>query len=66
MFAFALLDMRGGKNDAPRVLLARDRLGIKPLYYSVRNGALIFASEVGARFFGERLYAARKFRRACF
>jgi asparagine synthase (glutamine-hydrolysing) len=48
MFAFALLDMRGGANGAPRVLLARDRLGIKPLYYSVRNGALIFASEVRA------------------
>jgi asparagine synthase (glutamine-hydrolysing) len=44
MFAFALLDMRG----TPRVLLARDRLGIKPLYYSVRDGALIFASEVRA------------------
>jgi asparagine synthase (glutamine-hydrolysing) len=45
MFAFALLDMRGGE---ARVLLARDRLGIKPLYYSVRNGALFFASEVRA------------------
>ena len=45
MFAFALLDMRGGE---AQVLLARDRLGIKPLYYSVRNGALIFASEVRA------------------
>jgi len=45
MFAFALLDMRGG---APRVLLARDRLGIKPLYYSLQNGALVFASEVRA------------------
>jgi asparagine synthase (glutamine-hydrolysing) len=49
MFAFALLDMRGGTGaGVPKVLLARDRLGIKPLYYSVRNGALIFASEVRA------------------
>ena len=48
MFAFALLDMRGGPNGAPKVLLARDRLGIKPLYYTVIGGALIFASEVRA------------------
>lgn len=49
MFAFALLDMRGADGSSgPKVLLARDRLGIKPLYYSVRNGALIFASEVRA------------------
>jgi asparagine synthase (glutamine-hydrolysing) len=44
MFALALLDMR----SAPRLLLARDRLGIKPLYYAVVHGALIFASEVRA------------------
>src|ERR1700722_18293192 len=48
MFAFALLDMRGSSNGAPKVLLARDRLGIKPLYYTVRNGILFFASEVRA------------------
>src|SRR5579863_9886049 len=48
MFAFALLDMRGGGAAAPRVFLARDRLGIKPLYYSVAGGALVFASEVRA------------------
>jgi asparagine synthase (glutamine-hydrolysing) len=48
MFAFALLDMRGASSGAPRVLLARDRLGIKPLYYTVCGGVFFFASEVRA------------------
>ena len=48
MFAFALLDIRNISTGAPKVLLARDRLGIKPLYYTVREGALFFASEVRA------------------
>ncbi len=47
MFAFAIWDGRG-PNPAGRVLLARDRLGIKPLYYTVANGMLWFASEVRA------------------
>ena len=51
MFAFAIWDARqsGTSGDAARqarIFLARDRLGIKPLYYSLANGAFLFASEV--------------------
>lgn len=42
MFAFAIYDAKTKK-----VFLARDRLGIKPLYYArTREGSLLFASEV--------------------
>ncbi len=43
MFAIALWDSR-----ERRLLLTRDRAGIKPLYYSLRNGTLFFGSEVKA------------------
>src|SRR5260370_24397962 len=53
MFVFAIGDARqsGTSEDAARqarIFLARDRLGIKPLYYSTANGAFLFASEVRA------------------
>ncbi|OOZ40054.1 asparagine synthase (glutamine-hydrolyzing) [Solemya pervernicosa gill symbiont] len=43
MFAFAIWEMR-----AKRLFLARDRLGIKPLYYSEQQGCLRFASNTQA------------------
>ncbi|HEX4923128.1 MAG TPA: asparagine synthase (glutamine-hydrolyzing) [Bdellovibrionales bacterium] len=43
MFAFAILDSRSGE---PVIWLARDRFGIKPLFYSVNEQRLAFASEL--------------------
>lgn len=47
MFAFALLDLRDqSRRSGPKLLLARDRFGIKPLYYWSKNERLVFASEI--------------------
>ncbi len=54
MFAFAILDTRK-RADGVRLFLARDRLGIKPLYYAWRDGVLLFASEVRALLESERI-----------
>lgn len=44
-FAFALHDRRTGE-----VILVRDRFGVRPLFYSISGGDLLFASEVKALF----------------
>lgn len=41
MFAFAIWDIKKKK-----LFLARDRLGVKPLYYSINNGNILFSSEI--------------------
>jgi len=41
MFAFCAVDLRQGK-----ALLARDRIGIKPLFYARAGGRLVFSSEL--------------------
>jgi asparagine synthase (glutamine-hydrolysing) len=43
MFAFAIWD-----ENKRRLFVARDRLGIKPLYYSLAGGTFMFGSEIKA------------------
>ncbi len=43
MFAVSIWDARAG-----RLILARDRVGKKPLYYTKRDGALLYGSEIKA------------------
>lgn len=45
IFAFAYYDRRDGS-----LWLARDRVGVKPLYWSRRNGTVVFSSEIKALF----------------
>lgn len=45
IFAFAIYD-----EEKRRVVLARDAMGVKPLFYSVKNDTFVFGSEVKALF----------------
>lgn len=43
MFSFAILD-----EEKQQLFLARDRFGIKPLYYTIQNDTFVFGSEIKA------------------
>lgn len=45
IFAFAIWDQR-----ERRLVLCRDRLGVKPLFYTLQDGLLVFGSEIKALF----------------
>lgn len=50
MFSFAILD-----KEKEKLILCRDRVGVKPLYYYLNNGLFIFASEIKAIIFHPRV-----------
>lgn len=52
-FAFAIWDERERS-----LFIARDRAGIRPLYYTEQDGSLLFASEIKALLTDNRLQAA--------
>jgi len=55
MFAFAIWDAR-----SDTLLLARDRIGIKPLYYTLNDQAFLFGSELKALVADEHVRARRE------
>ena len=58
MFSLAVAETsKSGRRGNPRILLARDRLGIKPLYYTLVGGRIFFASEVRSLLASSRVKA---------
>jgi asparagine synthase (glutamine-hydrolysing) len=55
-FAIALWNKRSGE-----LLLARDRVGIRPLFYTMADGALVFGSEIKAILLDPRVEAGIDF-----
>ena len=55
MWAIALLDLRSG-----RLLLSRDRVGEKPLFYTYSGDRLYFSSEIKSLFQVPAIHAARQ------
>ena len=55
MFAFAIWDAR-----SDTLLLARDRIGIKPLYYTLNDQAFLFGSELKALVADEHFRSIRE------
>ncbi len=49
-FAFAIWDKNEGK-----LFIARDRVGIRPLFYTFVNGSMLFASEIKSLFMDDRV-----------
>ena len=49
-FAFALWD-----RDTGKLFIARDRVGIRPVFYCFTGGSIIFASEIKALFMDDRV-----------
>ncbi|MEA3226532.1 MAG: asparagine synthase (glutamine-hydrolyzing), partial [Planctomycetota bacterium] len=49
-FGLAIWDAR-----KKELFLARDRLGIRPLYYTISNGTLVFASEIKSIFMSDNV-----------
>lgn len=52
-FAFAIYDQRDES-----ILLVRDRFGVRPLFYAIRDGTMVFGSEVKALFASGEVEAA--------
>jgi asparagine synthase (glutamine-hydrolysing) len=46
MFSFAICDLRPRNGTGPRLFIARDRVGKKPLFYCQDRANFIFASEI--------------------